>query len=227
MVSSVWVPQLVPGTIRGRSCPAWCYSHLFYRHNLSYHDLLSTACNFFWFQVMPWRQHSGTDETSVNCTDCTFSCGKDTILYCKYSMERPHFGKNCINYTFSSQWISKQTNAVSRSNRSQTMLDGVYGCFMTGNVFLAGNNEVSLELQCFTAELITYIVCECDAPEWLEQSYTHTQCVCARCPGMILNITTAVRGTEWQAWHLPLMLLILNQEVSLSLNQSRNAVINK
>ena len=32
---------------------------------------------------------------------------------------------------------------------------------MTCNVFLAG----SLELQCFTAELITYIVCECDAPE--------------------------------------------------------------
>ena len=23
--------------------------HLFYRHNLSYHDLLSTACNKFWF----------------------------------------------------------------------------------------------------------------------------------------------------------------------------------
>ena len=33
-------------------------------------------------------------------------------------------------------------------------------------VFLAGNSEVSLELKCFTAELITYIVCECDAPEW-------------------------------------------------------------
>ena len=41
----------------------------------------------------------------------------------------------------------------------------VYGCFMTCNVFLAGNSEVSLELQCFTAELITYIVCECNAPE--------------------------------------------------------------
>ena len=47
------------------------------------------------------------------------------------------------------------------------MLEGVYGCFMTCNVFLAGNSEVSLELQCFTAELITYIVCECDAPECL------------------------------------------------------------
>ena len=47
------------------------------------------------------------------------------------------------------------------------MLEGVYGCFMTCNVYLAGNSEVSLELQCFTAELITYIVCECDAPECL------------------------------------------------------------
>ena len=28
---------------------------------------------------------------------------------------------------------------------------------MACNVFLAGNSEVSLELQCFTAELITYI----------------------------------------------------------------------
>ena len=39
------------------------------------------------------------------------------------------------------------------------MLEGVCGCFMTCNVFLANNSEVSLELQCFTAELITYIVC--------------------------------------------------------------------
>ena len=31
--------------------------------------------------------------------------------------------------------------------------------------FLGGHSEVSLELQCFTAELITNIVCECDAPE--------------------------------------------------------------
>ena len=38
------------------------------------------------------------------------------------------------------------------------MLEGVYGCFMTCNVFLAGNSEVSLKLQCFTAELITYLV---------------------------------------------------------------------
>ena len=68
--------------------------------------------------------------------------------------------------TVSSQKINKQTNTVSRSSSSQTMLEGVYGCFMTCNVFLAGNSEVSLELQCFTAELITYIVCECDAPEW-------------------------------------------------------------
>ena len=40
---------------------------------------------------------------------------------------------------------------------------------MPCNIFLAGNSEVSLELQCFTAELITYIVCECDAPEWLDR----------------------------------------------------------
>ena len=116
---------------------------------------------------MPRRQHSGTDETYANCTNCTFSWGKDTISYCMYSMARQHFGTTCINCTFSSQWISKQRNAVSRSNSSQTMLEGVYGCFMICNVFLAGNSEVSWELQCFTAELITYIVCECNAPEWV------------------------------------------------------------
>ena len=48
---------------------------------------------------------------------------------------------------------------------SHTMLEAVCGCFMPCNIFLAGNSEVSFELQCFTAELITYIVCECDAPE--------------------------------------------------------------
>ena len=111
---------------------------------------------------MPRRQHSGTEETSTNCTNCTFSWGNDTILYCMYSMARQHSGTIC---TVSSQWISKQTNALSRTYSSQTMLEGVYGCFMTCNVFLAGNSEVSLELHCFTAELITYIVCECDAPE--------------------------------------------------------------
>ena len=67
--------------------------------------------------------------------------------------------------TVSSQKINKQTNTVSRSSSSQTMLEGVCGCFMPCNIFLAGNSEVSLVLQCFTAELITYIVCECDAPE--------------------------------------------------------------
>ena len=115
---------------------------------------------------MPWRQHSGTEETSTNCTDCTFSWGKDTILYCMYSMARQHSGTICINCTVSSQWIRKQTNVASRNNSSQTMLEEVYDRFMTCNVFLASNSEVSLELQCFTAELITYIVCECDAPEW-------------------------------------------------------------
>ena len=48
------------------------------------------------------------------------------------------------------------------------MLEGLCGCIMACNVFLAGNSEISLELHCFTAELITYIVCECDAPEWTQ-----------------------------------------------------------
>ena len=58
------------------------------------------------------------------------------------------------------------------------MLEGVYGCFMTCNVFLAGNSEVSLELQCFTAELITYIVGECNAPEWevIQDDYMKEMC---------------------------------------------------
>ena len=75
---------------------------------------------------MPWRQHLGTEEKSTNCTDCTLSWEKDTILYCMYSMARQHSGTNCINCTLSSQWISKQTYAVSRSNSSQTMLEGVF-----------------------------------------------------------------------------------------------------
>ena len=53
------------------SCKA---SHLFYRHNLSYHDLLSTACNIFWFKVMP---HSKSTNKRILfpeapfCTVCT------------------------------------------------------------------------------------------------------------------------------------------------------------
>ena len=77
--------------------------HLFSRHNLSYHDLLLIACNIFWFQVMPQRQHSCTDETSANCTDCTFSWGKNTILYCTYSMARQQHDTNFINCTLSLQ----------------------------------------------------------------------------------------------------------------------------
>ena len=65
-------------------------NHLFYRHDLSYHDLLLTACTLFLFWVGPRRQHSGNEETSTNCTDCTFSWGKDTILYCMYPMARQH-----------------------------------------------------------------------------------------------------------------------------------------
>ena len=75
-------------------------NHLFYRHDLSYHDLLLTACTLFWFWVGPRRQHSGNEETSTNCTDCTFSWGKDTILYCMYPMARQHTGTKC---TVSSQ----------------------------------------------------------------------------------------------------------------------------
>ena len=46
------------------------------------------------------------------------------------------------------------------------MLEGVYGCFMTCNICLAGNSEVGLELQCLTTELITCPVYELNAPEW-------------------------------------------------------------
>ena len=53
--------------------PIYYSSHFLYRNNLSYHDLLLTACNIFWFQLMPRRQHSGTEETSANCKDCIFS----------------------------------------------------------------------------------------------------------------------------------------------------------
>ena len=66
------------------------------------------------------------------------------ILYCMYSTARQHFGTNCINCTVSSKLINKQTNAVSRSKSSQTMLEGVYGRFMTCNIFMAGNSEVSV-----------------------------------------------------------------------------------
>ena len=53
---------------------------------------------------MPQRQYSGTEET----------------------MERQHSGTIWINCTVSSQWISKQTNAVSWSNISQTMPGSVW-----------------------------------------------------------------------------------------------------
>ena len=33
--------------------PKRIFNHLLYSHNLSYHDLLSTACNIFWCKVMP------------------------------------------------------------------------------------------------------------------------------------------------------------------------------
>ena len=37
------------GLLMSRPAKSPGRSHLFYRHNLSYHDLLSTACNIFWF----------------------------------------------------------------------------------------------------------------------------------------------------------------------------------
>ena len=57
------------------------------------------------------------------------------------------------------------TKLNSDRTKKKSLLEGLYGCFKTCNVFLAGNSEVSLELQCLREELITYIVCECDAPE--------------------------------------------------------------
>ena len=53
------------------------------------------------------------------------------------------------------------------TSHDKTDCDGKTNGFMACFEFLVGNSEVSLELQCFTAELITYIVCECDAPECL------------------------------------------------------------
>ena len=53
--------------------------------------------------------------------------------------------------------VNPQTNKCCfKHSSSQTMLEGLCGCIMACNVFMAGNSEVSLELQCFTAELITY-----------------------------------------------------------------------
>ena len=113
-----------------------CKDHLFYRHDLSYHESLLTACTLFWFWVGLRRQHSGNEETFINCTYYTFSWGKDTILYYMYPMVRQHTGKKC---TVSSQQISKQTNAflkLSSSNTCQTMLEGVCGCNMACTLFL-------------------------------------------------------------------------------------------
>ena len=51
------------------------------------------------------------------------------------------------------------------TSHDKTDCDGKTNGFMACDEFLVGNSEVSLELQCFTAQLIIYIVCECDAPE--------------------------------------------------------------
>ena len=46
--------------------------HLFNRPDLSYHDLLLTACTLFWFWMGPRRQHSDDEETSTNYSLCVF-----------------------------------------------------------------------------------------------------------------------------------------------------------
>ena len=83
-----------------------------------------------------------------------------------------------------------------------TMLEAVCGCFMPCNIFLAGNSEVSLELQCFTVELITYIVCECDAQEYYTQRSVcvrdATKCINPRRESIILQFLMVALGTDWR-----------------------------
>ena len=74
--------------------------------------------------------------------------------------------KSALSATLHWVCYKEEVGWIMSVSPGHTMLEAVCGCFMPCNVFLAGNIEVSLELQCFTAELITYIVCECDAPEW-------------------------------------------------------------
>ena len=74
----VQMPQTTKHTLQGNRNCYGAMEHLILGyvlicHNLSYHDLSLNACNIFWFQMMPLRQHSGTEKTSTNCTDCTFS----------------------------------------------------------------------------------------------------------------------------------------------------------
>ena len=110
--------------------------------------------------------------------------------------------------TVSSQKINKQTNTVSRSSSSQTMLEGLCGCIMACNVFLAGNSEVSLVLQCFTAELITYIVCECDAPECLlllpvQQSVPSAASYITLITVRLLRLETLLHSTNDSSIYVP------------------------
>ena len=80
------------------------------------------------------------------------------------------------------------------------MLEGVYGCFMTCNEFLAGNSEVSLELQCFTAELITHIVCECDAPDCTKShspNFSYSKEIFLWNRGGLVNAESSLQHLVW------------------------------
>ena len=124
------------------------------------------------FNEITWN-HPFTNSLSPQCTLYY------TVLYWGLSLRQYDFYSSVVPAHFSTV-ISKQTNTVSRSNSSQPMLEAVCGCFMPCNVFLAGNSEVSLKLQCFTAELITYLVCECDAPECTPGQSTAANCDCTK-----------------------------------------------
>ena len=62
-----------------------------------------------------------------------------------------------IIYTFLT--VNLQTNKY--CFQKQQRPNHAWGCFITCNVYLADNSEVGFELQCFIAELITYIVMSC------------------------------------------------------------------
>ena len=125
--------------------------------------LLSTACNI----VMPQRQHSGTEETwKQNKTKTVqtvhFLEGRTPFCMVFTQWWGQHSGTNkrsmnFINCTVSLQWISNLENAKLFFCRPFNA-----GCVA---VSLVGNSDVSLELQYFTAQLITYILCGWNALE--------------------------------------------------------------
>ena len=63
------------------------------------------------------------------------------------------------------------------------MLEGVCGCIMACTLFLTGPRQVRKRVHCFIAELITYTVSECDAPECSVQAEK----------GLVLVITKMAR----------------------------------